>query len=97
MGSRLSYRRLPRNAKSSLSPLPADVFQAAEKVFDQVEQLVSAVKSAQPAPGHDKMFLPGEKARHAEAQRPPRKTFSQLGNLGVLCGREKKSPRCPLK
>jgi LDH2 family malate/lactate/ureidoglycolate dehydrogenase len=51
-----------------LQAIAIDEFQDAERFFDQVEQLVSAVKSAQPAPGHDEIFLPGEKARHAEAR-----------------------------
>ena len=42
-------------------------FQPLEQFFAKVEQLVALVKSKKPAPGHDEILLPGEKARRTEA------------------------------
>ena len=50
-----------------LQAIAVEEFQPLEQFFDKVDQLVTLVKSAKPAPGHEEIFLPGEKARRSEA------------------------------
>lgn len=51
-----------------LQAIAVEEFQPLEQFFDKVEQLVTLVKSKKPAPGHEEIVLPGEKARRTEAK-----------------------------
>jgi len=51
-----------------LQAIAVDEFQSREIFFDKIDQLIALVKSARPAPGHDEILLPGERARRTEAK-----------------------------
>jgi LDH2 family malate/lactate/ureidoglycolate dehydrogenase len=51
-----------------LQAIAVEEFQPLDQFFDKVDELVALVKSKKPAPGHDEIFLPGEKARRTEAK-----------------------------
>ncbi len=51
-----------------LQAIAVEEFQPLEEFFDKIDQLVALVKSKKPAPGHDEILLPGEKARRTETK-----------------------------
>jgi uncharacterized oxidoreductase len=51
-----------------LQVIAVEEFQPRETFYDKIDQLIALVKSARPAPGHDDIFLPGERARRTEAK-----------------------------
>jgi uncharacterized oxidoreductase len=51
-----------------LQAIAVEEFQPLETFFDKIDQLIARVKSVRPAPGHDEILLPGEKARRIEAK-----------------------------
>ncbi len=77
-----------------LQAIAVDEFQPLEEFFAKVDQLVALVKSKKPAPGHDEIFLPGEKARRTEAKQLKEgieidsATWSQLEQLATELGVE---------
>jgi LDH2 family malate/lactate/ureidoglycolate dehydrogenase len=51
-----------------LQAIAVEEFQPLKQFFDKIDQLVALVKSKKPAPGHEEIFLPGERARRTEAK-----------------------------
>lgn len=75
-----------------LQAIAVEEFQPLEEFFAKVDQLVALVKSKKPAPGHDEILLPGEKARRTEAKQLKEGveidpgTWSQLEQLAAQLG-----------
>ncbi len=51
-----------------LQAVSVEEFQPLESFYDKLDELIALVKSRKAAPGHEEIFLPGEKARRTEAR-----------------------------
>lgn len=51
-----------------LQAIAVEEFQPMDQFLDKVNEFVSLIKSVQRAPGHEEIFLPGERARRREAK-----------------------------
>jgi hydroxycarboxylate dehydrogenase B len=75
-----------------LQAISIEEFQPINHFLDQVDEFVSLIKSARAAPGHQEIFLPGERARQREAQQLKEgievddATWTQLKGLAIELG-----------